>query len=116
MATVVELPEKAQVAAIAATNTDTNEKVAELVKITKDIASGIGAYVTLVVTLASQKGATITGQTVTVVWTDAGQRTFTETKQYNGEAISAPMVTKTGYDFDGWEPSVAAAVRVQDLR
>ncbi len=28
----------------------------------------------------------------------------------NGEAISAPTVTKTGYDFDGWEPSVAAAV------
>ena len=28
----------------------------------------------------------------------------------NGEAISAPTVTKTGYDFDGWEPSVAATV------
>ena len=97
MATVVELPEKAQVAAIAATNTDTNEKVAELVKITKDIASGIGAYVTLVVTLASQKGATITGQTVTVVWTDAGQRTFTETKQYNGEAISFAVPKNSKY-------------------
>ena len=97
MATVVELPEKAQVAAIAATNTDTNEKVAELVKITKDIASGIGAYVTLVVTLASQKGATITGQTVTVVWTDAGQRTFTETKQYNGEAISFAVPKNSTY-------------------
>ena len=28
----------------------------------------------------------------------------------NGEAISAPTVTKTGYDFDGWEPSAAATV------
>lgn len=128
MATVVELPEKAQVAAIAATNTDTNEKVAELVKITKDIASGIGAYVTLVVTLASQKGATITGQTVTVVWTDAGQRTFTETKQYNGEAISFAVPKNSTYVitasdsfttrldgiFDHFAPTVAAGTALID--